>query len=189
MIQAVACGHSLGSVHQVNFPDIVPESVINDNNLDGASHFDSTPAVFDNTGVLEYLSGTGLAGGPLVVGTNTTTNSDLRIFESDGNVTVQALATSFEDSCFAIFERMLDTVPRGVVLSDPVVPREWILKEGHLDLDSEGEVVYSGTITTWTTGTAPATASYFYQSASGESGSTLASQTGGGEGSFNSSVW
>lgn len=111
MIQAVACGHSLGSVHEVNFPDIVTGAIAS-NNTDGASPFDTTPAVFDNANVIEYLNNTGLRGGPLVVGFNTTTNSDLRIFGSDGNVTIQGLAApdSFRDKCFAIFERMMDTV-------------------------------------------------------------------------------
>jgi hypothetical protein len=115
MIQAVACGHTIGSVHEVNFPDIV-SGAINDENTDGASHFDSTFDVFDNTGVLEYLNGTGLRGGPLVVGNNSTTNSDLRIFGSDGNSTIQGLAApdSFREKCFAIFERMLNTVSNEI---------------------------------------------------------------------------
>jgi hypothetical protein len=111
MIQAVACGHSLGAVHEVDFPGIV-SGAINSQNTDGASHFDSTPDIFDNTGVLEYLNGTGLRGGPLVVGNDSVTNSDLRIFSSDGNATMESLAepNSFRDKCFAIFERMIDTV-------------------------------------------------------------------------------
>lgn len=69
--------------------------------LDGGSNFDSTTAVFDNTNVLEYLNGTG-KGGPLVLGFNSTTNSDLRLFESDNNATIKALtdAQKFQDTAF-----------------------------------------------------------------------------------------
>jgi hypothetical protein len=179
MIQAVACGHSIGSVHQVNFPDIV-QSAISPTNTDGASHFDSTFDVFDNTGVNEYLNGTGLKGGPLVVGFNQTTNSDLRIFSSDGNSTIEAMVSpqSFEDTCYAIFERMLDTVPKSVVLSDPILPRSWILREGHLDLTSTGALNYTGNITTWSKTTVPAKASYFYANSAGSSVLAKTSQPG-----------
>ena len=182
MIQAVACGHSVGSVHQANFPDIV-QSAESPTNTDGASHFDSTFNVLDNVGVNEYLNGTGLKGGPLVVGFNQTTNSDLRIFSSDGNATIKAMAApgTFEDTCFAIFERMLDTVPKTVTLSDPIVPRTWILREGHLDLTSSGALNFSGTITTHSTTAAPATASYFYANAAGVSTGAKTSQPGGSE--------
>jgi hypothetical protein len=178
MIQAVACGHSIGSVHEVNFPDIVPLSVVNSTNLDGADSFDSTPAVFDNVGVTEYLTGTGKMGGPLVVGANMTTNSDLRIFSSDGNATIRALqpAQAFEDSCFAIFERMLDTVPKEVTLSDPIVVRPFILREGHLDLSSTGVVSYSGDIAGWSTATTPpSSVTYFYATSPGVSTGTKTS--------------
>lgn len=71
MIQAVACGHSIGSVHEVNFPDVV-SGAISSENIDGASHFDSTFDSFDNTGVLEYLHGTGLRGGVSLISTQKT---------------------------------------------------------------------------------------------------------------------
>ncbi|KAF4631414.1 hypothetical protein G7Y89_g6715 [Cudoniella acicularis] len=102
MIQAVACGHSLGGVHRTNFPDIVDGSHQPTFGTDGRASFDSTPAVFDNVGVNEYLKGTGLKGGPLVVGPKST-QSDLRIFASDDNVTVTAMsdAKSFENNCFS----------------------------------------------------------------------------------------
>ena len=164
MIEAVACGHSVGNVHRANFPEIVPESVVNENNTHGAQPFDSTPFIYDNTGVNEYLSWTGLKGGPLASGPNETTRSDFRIFNSDGNVTIRGLASplSFQQKCFKIFERMLDTVPSGTVLSNPIAVRPWILNEGHLDLSSTGVVTYQGEISSWSFSPAPATASYKY---------------------------
>jgi hypothetical protein len=62
---------------------------------------------------------------PLVVGPNVTTRSDARIFSSDGNVTMKTLAESpslFASTCASLLARMLDTVPRGVVLTDVVDP-------------------------------------------------------------------
>ena len=163
MIQAVACGHSVGNVHRKNFPDIVDISVVSDTNKHGADPFDSTPFVFDNTGVNEYLNWSGKKGGPLSNGKNQTTNSDFRIFSSDQNVTMRTLATpqSFQQKCFTIFERMLDTVPNGVVLSPTIVgPRPWILNEGQLDLSSTGSVSFSGKISTHSVAAAPAAAPY-----------------------------
>ncbi|KAJ8084997.1 hypothetical protein PM082_003774 [Marasmius tenuissimus] len=73
-------------------------------------------------GVTGYLDGT--TPNPLVVGPNITTNSDLRIFASDGNVTMQSIASpdNFNKVCGELFERMIDTVPRGVQLTDVVEP-------------------------------------------------------------------
>ncbi|TAQ86696.1 generic peroxidase [Chlorociboria aeruginascens] len=180
MIQAVACGHSLGGVHRTNFESIVDgDPSQTPSGTDGRDSFDSTPAIFDNSGVNEYLNGTGTQGGPLVVGPDET-NSDLRIFTSDGNVTINAMssAQSFEDTCFTIFEKMINTVPAAVTLSDPIGPRPWILRESHLDLDSTGVVTYSGTITSSGTNSPPANAAYFYETAAGVSTGSKTSQAG-----------
>jgi collagenase-like PrtC family protease len=62
---------------------------------------------------------------PLVVGPNVTTRSDARIFASDGNATIAALAKSpglFLATCGALLARMLDTVPRDVVLTEVIEP-------------------------------------------------------------------
>ena len=78
--------------------------------------FDDTPYVWDPTNLQEYLNGTGKAGGPLVTTTNITFQSDLRLFNNtDGNKTVKAMAVSqktFENTCFPIFQKMIDTVPK-----------------------------------------------------------------------------
>jgi hypothetical protein len=72
---------------------------------------------------------------PLVVGPNVTTRSDARIFASDGNATMRALAQSpslFASTCASLLARMLDTVPRNVTLTEvveplPVKPAEYTL--------------------------------------------------------------
>ncbi|KAJ7830415.1 heme peroxidase [Mycena olivaceomarginata] len=145
MIKLVACGHSFGGVEHAPFPDIVPE--INDpNNTLSVAHFDMTFAHFDNNVATEYMSGT--TQNPLVVGSNDTTNSDKRIFGSDGNVTMKSFADSpelFASTCADMFARMLDTVPRGVELTEvitplPVKPHNLILRLAGDTLKLAGEV-------------------------------------------------
>ncbi len=47
MIQLTACGHTVGSVHQGGFPNIV-QNAETPNNTNGGVHFDDTGDVFDN---------------------------------------------------------------------------------------------------------------------------------------------
>ncbi|KAJ6550225.1 heme peroxidase [Mycena capillaripes] len=122
MISLVACGHTFGGVQHASFPDIVPELNDSDSTL-SVAHFDSTFVTFDNNIATEYISGT--TENPLVVGFNDTTNSDKRIFGSDGNVTMRSFADSpelFASTCANLFARMLDTVPRGVQLTEVITP-------------------------------------------------------------------
>ncbi|KAH8930466.1 heme peroxidase [Atractiella rhizophila] len=115
MIQLVACGHSLGGVRQIDFPEIVTAEDMN--------FFDGSGNHFDRSIVLEYLNGT--TANPLVRNNNETITSDGRIFGSDGNVTVSRMAESeevFQSICADMFERMINTVPKNVVLSDVFEP-------------------------------------------------------------------
>jgi hypothetical protein len=51
--------------------------------------------------------------------------SDARIFASDGNVTMKALAKSpslFASTCGTLLSRILNTVPRSVTLTEVVEP-------------------------------------------------------------------
>ncbi|KAF9260590.1 heme peroxidase [Marasmius fiardii PR-910] len=125
MIALVACGHSLGGVRRGDFPDIVknPDEVI--------SMFDETHS-FDNNVVTGYLQGS--TSNPLVVGPNTTTNSDLRIFSSDGNATMQSIASpdAFSKTCENLLERMINTVPRGVQLTDVLEPIQYKVGQSRL---------------------------------------------------------
>ncbi|KXS11442.1 heme peroxidase [Gonapodya prolifera JEL478] len=122
-ITLVACGHTLGGVHGEDFPTLVPPSAGIPNNF---SHFDTTAAVFDSRVVTEYVNGT--TSSPLVVGPDPSLRSDLRLFSSDKNATVTSLgalsAEDFKAKCAAVFSKMLDTVPAGVQLSEPLQPYE-----------------------------------------------------------------
>lgn len=100
----------------------------------------STPACSTLYRAVQYMDGT--TKNPLVTGKNTSTNSDLRIFSSDNNATIKAYvirknglmpgscmhdrfaesAEHFAKTCSALFERMIDTVPRGVLLSEVLEP-------------------------------------------------------------------
>ena len=87
-------------------PSIVPASAVEPDNLDGRIGFDDTVDKDDVTAFVQisriifhdrlmyprlqqYLSGTGNRGGPLVTTANKTVQSDLRLFESDHNATIE----------------------------------------------------------------------------------------------------
>ncbi|KAJ7234628.1 heme peroxidase [Mycena haematopus] len=114
MIQLVACGHTLGGVRYPDFPTIVGGT--------GSSTivdlFDGTQQ-FDHSIVSKYLDGS--TQDPLVV-MNQTMASDLRVFSSDNNVTMQSMnsADSFTQTCTTIFDKMLSTVPSGVTLTEEI---------------------------------------------------------------------
>ncbi|OAG11608.1 heme peroxidase [Paraphaeosphaeria sporulosa] len=116
MIQFVACGHSIGGVHGADHPEITNQDLAN---------FDTTPAILDNQIATEYVSNTTLD--PLIVGPSTRNarNSDFKVFNADRNATVRSLATDpqlFASACQSIFQRMIDLVPAGTQLSDPITP-------------------------------------------------------------------
>ncbi|KAJ6526715.1 heme peroxidase [Mycena capillaripes] len=148
MIGLVACGHTFGGVQHDPFPNIVPE--MNDpNNTESVAHFDSTFLHFDNNVAKEYISGT--TQNPLVVGLNDTTNSDKRIFSSDKNVTMDSFAKSptlFASTCGKLFAQMLDTVPRGVKLSEVIQPLP--AKPDNLEFTLDGDTLrFSGQVRLW----------------------------------------
>ncbi|KAH8892202.1 heme peroxidase [Thozetella sp. PMI_491] len=147
MITMVACGHTLGNVHSVDFPDLV-HGTPSDANV---ATFDKTGASFDNAVVTEYLNSTTL--NPLVVGENSTTNSDMRIFSSDGNKTMAGLtnAATFRSTCGAIFERMINTVPSTVTLTDPVEIRDLKPYFDSVQLQKDGTIQLVGRIRMRTT--------------------------------------
>lgn len=119
MIAMVACGHTLGGVHGVDFPEITG----NDSGTN-FEHFETGQSfsTFDNAVVTEYLNDS--TSNPLVVGTNDTFNSDKRVFGADGNATMRALAdpATFMSRCSDILGRMIDTVPASVKLTKVVTP-------------------------------------------------------------------
>ncbi|KAJ7153048.1 putative L-ascorbate oxidase [Mycena crocata] len=150
MIGLVACGHTFGGVQHTPFPDIVPE-LHDPNSTKDVAHFDTTFVHFDNNVATEYISGT--TTNPLVVGFNETTNSDKRIFASDGNITMQSFADSpelFKSTCADLFARMIDTVPHGVQLTDVLVPLP--IKPSGVELTLDGDTLkLSGEVRLWNT--------------------------------------
>ncbi|KAJ7929052.1 heme peroxidase [Mycena leptocephala] len=156
MIGLVACGHTIGGVHQVDFPLSV-ENAITSSNPDGVVHFDNTFDSFDNHIATQWIDGTSVD--PLAVGFNETTNSDARIFAADGNQTMRSFAQDpdfFSSQCGSLLERMLNTVPKTVQLSEIIEPLPVKPFELVLSLASNGSLVMSGYIRIF--GTSPVAA-------------------------------
>jgi hypothetical protein len=105
--------------------------------------------VFDPLVVHEYLNGTGNQGGALVTSFNISSRSDLRLYESDNNATMIALANqgeAFLDTCVKLLERMINTVPKTVILSDVITPIDVKPVNATLDFDTAGNLIFSGYI-------------------------------------------
>ncbi|KAI9894440.1 MAG: hypothetical protein M1814_003198 [Vezdaea aestivalis] len=120
MIQFIACGHTMGNVKASNFPQIVPPGSAPPNDVVA---FDPTPA-FDEQIASRYIAGTStdpLVSGPCVASTRC---SDDKVFKSDNNRTIAGMANpaTFRSKCQTLLQRMIDTVPGGVVLTDAIVP-------------------------------------------------------------------
>ena len=129
MVAMVACGHSIGGVHSAEHPDIVPP---NTTPL-GTKDLDFTNSTYDNAVVTEYLDGT--TQNPLVNGANPRAYSDGRIFGLNNRQTVSALAdpNAYANTCSGILAKLVNTVPRGIQLSDVIAPYE--LKPTNLQLN------------------------------------------------------
>jgi hypothetical protein len=86
---------------------------------------------------------------PLVIGP-TETDSDLRIFNADGGALIKELANSndrFISNCNSLLERMINTVPKGVTLSEPITPIAVKPQNIALFLNDDGETLqFSGGI-------------------------------------------
>lgn len=143
MIELVACGHSLGGIHGANFPEIT-----HDNSTGQVSHFEygRSNEKFDNEVVHEYLASN--TSNLLVAGTNDTLNSDKRIFGSDNNKTMEALAdiTHFQERCQDVLARMIDTVPKEITLSEPLTPIDVKPYINLMALNTNGTIDFSGYI-------------------------------------------
>lgn len=115
-ISLVACGHTLGGVHATEFPSIVPP---NSTRL-GVADFDSTNSTYDNRIVTEYLDGT--TKNVLVIGPDPSARSDLHLFNSDQNATIKTLAdpAAYRSNCARVLQKMIDTVPSQVKLTDAI---------------------------------------------------------------------
>ncbi|KAK7038720.1 hypothetical protein VNI00_010604 [Paramarasmius palmivorus] len=140
MIGLTACGHALGGVTKSDFPDIVKD----DRDF---VFFNNETTKFDEGLVTQYLDGT--TANLLVVGPNTTTNSDGRIFSSDGNVTMQGLSSrdTFMQTCSDLIERMINTVPSTVTLTDVLDPFDYKTGKARLTVSNDtGNLVLGTTL-------------------------------------------
>lgn len=119
MVQFVACGHSIGGVHGADHPEITDQAI---------AAFDKSVSSLDNSIAVEYVRNT--TNNPLVVGKSVANNrnSDFKVFsQADNNATIRTLAADaslFASACQSIFQKMIDFVPSGVQLSDPITPYE-----------------------------------------------------------------
>ncbi|KAK6585171.1 hypothetical protein PZA11_001898 [Diplocarpon coronariae] len=148
MIELVACGHTIGGVHGVDFPTIVPDAGNAGFNI---SRFDSTTQ-FDNAVATEYINGN--TTNPLVVGPDPTMHSDKVVFSADGNVTIKALTDPdvFQERCASVMTKMIETVPAGIVLSEPILPYEVKPNLISLELSNDGSnLTFTGHIRVRTT--------------------------------------
>jgi hypothetical protein len=130
----------------VDFPKIT-----GDNSSANFVHFDSSFDAFDSKVVTQYLDGT--TTNPLVVGPPAT-NSDLRVFEADGNVTMRTLRDpkAFKSNCRDILQRMIDTVPSTVTLTEPIDPLPVKPVDIQLTLNGNGTMTFAGAIRVLLTG-------------------------------------
>lgn len=88
-----------------------------------------------------------LSTNPLATGFNSTTNSDGRIFAADGNATMRDLASSntvFQSRCAELLARMIDTVPKGVQLTDVITPIPVKPYGVQLSIDDKGQLHLEG---------------------------------------------
>jgi len=146
-----ACGHSMGGVHKSQFPQVLTANSTGTLvGTDGRAAFDETVATFDVDTVSDYVKSTGLKGGPLVTTTNVSVQSDLRLYESDQNYTMDRLAQSqsyFSDQCAGVFQRMIETVPGGVSFSPAIDPTSTTNLKSYgiyLSVDWKGTMSLSG---------------------------------------------
>jgi hypothetical protein len=108
---------------------------------------------------------------------------------------MQALSAeaAFQAQCNSLFERMINTVPSTVTLSDPIIPMTWKGVDIMLDISSAGSISVSGLIRNlYTTTSPPVTVSYTTTSSNGNSSakdSDAASGTGTGASIFGSTTY
>jgi hypothetical protein len=151
MIEMTACGHTIGGVHTSDFSELIDPTLV----VDGQASLDRSVAAFDNKIVTEYLDGT--TTNPLVLGPSVARgkNSDFKVFNSDKNVTMQALADAdaFRSACKRVLQKMIEVVPPNVVLTDVIEPYKVKPVALQLTLDGGGNsLLLSGYIRVRTTG-------------------------------------
>ncbi|KAG6827360.1 hypothetical protein H0H92_012098 [Tricholoma furcatifolium] len=139
MIQLTACGHTMGGVRSTDFPQLVAPNANSD--MPVFDDFDTT-VEFDNVIVTQYLDGS--TQDILVVGSNTTMDSDLRVFSADGNVTMNSMSTpdAFASTCQSILERMIETVAHGITLTNEIAVIPAKVHDVQLTFDEKNAFVF-----------------------------------------------
>lgn len=173
MVKLVACGHTLGGVHSAQFPQIVANGTQPNN----VQNFDRSPAVYDNAVAVDFVNNNSV--NPLVVGPDST-NSDTKVYTADGGVTIRQLtdAQTYQDSCKAILQKMLETVPANNKLTEPI--EVYDVKPGSLQLTvaSGGKSLnFTGEIRIRTTKrpqSSIGSVAILYKTRSGEKGESIA---------------
>ena len=150
MIGVTACGHTIGGVHAVDFPQIVTVGSAPPNDY---VHFDSTTA-FDEKIASEYVAGNTtdpLSVGPCVASARC---SDVRVFSADGNATITQLANPavFQSTCQALLQQLIEVVPSGTTLTNPIVPYDIKPDSLQLTLIDGGSIIsFTGEVRVRTT--------------------------------------
>lgn len=174
MIQLVACGHTLGGVHAAEQPLIIDSGTFPND----YAHFDTSFATFDNKIATEFLSGN--TKNPMVFGKtyradNRGRDSDRRIYNSDGNYTMQAMQDpqTFNSMCKAVFQKMIETVPSGVTLTDVITPYDVKPYDVQLSLlDGGASLGFTGEIRVRTNSGSISKVQLIYKDRTGASAST-----------------
>ncbi|MCJ1274178.1 hypothetical protein MMC21_001973 [Puttea exsequens] len=150
-IALTVCGHSMGGVHGNTFPQVTGTGAESSMNADGRVPFDETVGGFDPKVATDYVNWTGDKGGPLVTTANKTVQSDLRLYSSDNNATIDRFAsggqTYFQQQCSSLFQRMIETVPSNVRFTTPINPTTTTNLKPYgiyLSVDWKGNMVLSG---------------------------------------------
>ena len=119
--------------------------------------------------------------------------SDLRVFNSDGNATISAMAnpTTFRSVCKTLLQKMIDVVPAEVVLTDPIVPYDVKPTALQLTLLSGGtKLRFTGDIRVRTTSRAASLISkveLIYKDGNAGTGSTISTAVKGTAAGFDDS--
>jgi hypothetical protein len=149
MIAMTACGHTLGGVHALDFPNIVEPGTVPDE----YQLFDDTQ-LFDNDIATRYIYGPDTDALSIGIATLHKRDSDFKVFAADNNATLQAMTDpgTFNSMCTSILQRMIETGPPNVTLSAIIEPYEVKPAGLQLTLLSGGtQLAFSGEIRVRTT--------------------------------------
>ena len=167
MVQLVACGHTVGGVHAAAFPQIVPPGSA----PNGVRTFDATSNYFDARVAIDYVAGN--TTDPLVVGPSIAAgrNSDTKVFTVDQNATIRGMTdpTFFRTTCQTLLQRMIETVPGGVALTDVIQVYDVKPAAVQLTLVDANTINFAGYIRVRTTALAVSSVQVVYKDRTGGS--------------------